>query len=108
MARNARAAVEELLDEFPEARAEYDRLGPRYAAVGEIIKARTRAGLTQRELARRMGVSQAVIARLESAEHSPLLDTLVAVADALDCELQLRFKRRRKAAAADATHEVGR
>jgi DNA-binding XRE family transcriptional regulator len=56
----------------PEVKAEYDRLGPIFAVVGEMIEARQAAGLTQTEIASRMGTSQSVVARLENARHMPL------------------------------------
>ena len=50
----------------PEVRAEYERLGPIFAVVGEMIEARHAAGLTQAEVASRMGTMQSVVARLEN------------------------------------------
>ncbi|MBK5228791.1 MAG: helix-turn-helix transcriptional regulator [Actinobacteria bacterium] len=50
---------------------------------GELIKeARLRAGLTQQELADRMGSSQSVIVRWESGQRSPTVETLVRAARA--------------------------
>ena len=97
---------EQLTD--PKFRAEYENLGPRFDAVTGLIRARLAAGLTQTELARRMGVSQGVLSRLESAWHSPRLETLAAAARALGYTLEVRFKKAvpardaQKAAARDA------
>ena len=41
----------------PTVKAEYDRLGPIFAVVGEMIEARQAAGLTQAEIASRMGTT---------------------------------------------------
>ena len=60
----------------PEALTEYKRLGPIFAVVGEMVDARQSAGLTQAELARRMGTSQSVLARLESARHMPTFNLI--------------------------------
>ena len=49
----------------PEARAEYDAQAPEFELARELITARTRAGLTQSELAERMHTTQSTIARLE-------------------------------------------
>jgi ribosome-binding protein aMBF1 (putative translation factor) len=48
-----------------------------------------RAGLTQTELARRAGLSQPVVARLEDPDHNPTLDTLERVAAALGARLEV-------------------
>lgn len=58
----------------PDVKAEYDRLGPIFAVVGEMIEARHEAGLTQAEVASRMGTTQSVVARLETARHMPTFD----------------------------------
>jgi len=61
-------------------------------AAQEIYDLRTKAGLTQRELARRVGTTQPVIARLEDADYrGHSLRMLVRIASALDTELDLRF-----------------
>lgn len=67
----------------PEVRAEYDRLGPIFAVVGEMIEARREAGLTQAEVADRMGTSQSVVARLENARHMPTFDMVARYAAAI-------------------------
>lgn len=66
----------------PEVRAEYDRLGPVYEVVGALIDARHAAGLTQAQLAERMGTKQSVIARLETARRLPGLDLVTRYAAA--------------------------
>ena len=55
----------------PEARAEYDAQAPEFELARELIAARTRAGLTQAELAERMQTTQSTIARLESGRTLP-------------------------------------
>jgi hypothetical protein len=53
----------------PKVKAEYDALVPEFKISAELIKARLRAGLSQAELAARMGTSQSTIARLEAARR---------------------------------------
>ena len=99
MATNAKQFMERMRAGDPELQEEYERLGPRYAAIDALIRARKRAKLTQAGLAERMGVARPVVTRLESGEHSPRLDTLAAAAEALDCRLDVKFVRERKALA---------
>lgn len=77
----------------PEVRREYDRLAEEFAFLDEILKARAEAGLTQAEVAARIGTTQSAVARLESGslKHSPSLATLEKYASALGCKLQVRL-----------------
>jgi ribosome-binding protein aMBF1 (putative translation factor) len=75
----------------PEVRAEYDRLGPIFAVVGEMVEARQAAGLTQAEIAYRMGTSQSVIARLENARHMPTFDMVARYAAAIGRRLDIHL-----------------
>jgi len=67
----------------PDVRAEYDRLGSIFAVVREMVEARHTAGLTQAEIAKRMGTSQSVIARLENARHRPTFNMVSRYAAAI-------------------------
>ena len=75
----------------PEVKAEYDRLGPIFAVVGEMIEARQAAGLTQAEIASRMGTTQSVIARLETARHMPTFDLVARYAAAIGRRLDIHL-----------------
>ncbi len=55
-----------------------------------LIAARTKAGLSQAEVARRMGVPQPAIVRLEAGTHSPTLTTLARYASAIGVDLDVR------------------
>lgn len=77
----------------PKLREEYDRLGPRFEIINALIDARENQGLTQSEVASRMGVRPHVVSRLESALHSPRLETLVAYATALGLDLRVGLSR---------------
>ena len=58
----------------------------------EIYDLRTKAGLTQSELAKRVGTTQPVIARLEEADYKGhSLRMLVRIANALGREVDIRF-----------------
>jgi len=57
--------------------------------LASLIEARKKAGFSQAEVARRMGVSQPVIVRLESGTHSPTLSTLARYAAAIGVKLDV-------------------
>ncbi len=63
-----------------------------------IRRAREKLGLTQTELAERVGSTQPAIARLEAGGVSPSLDTLSRIATALGLELLVELRRPRRAA----------
>ncbi len=68
--------------------------------VDALIRLRERRGLTQTQLARRIGVSQPFIAKLESGQtHNFSLETLIKLAVALDSELEVNFHPHRARAA---------
>ncbi len=63
-------------------RASRDALGDEFNLARELIAARVRAGLTQVEVAERMGTTQSVVARLESGAQMPSVKTLLKFAKA--------------------------
>ena len=73
----------------PEFRAEWERLAPARAVAIRLIQFRADNNLTQTALARRLGMSQPAVARLEIGEHVLTLATLIRMADALDIEFLL-------------------
>lgn len=75
----------------PEVRREYDALAPEFEIAAELLRARKRAGMSQAELAARMGTSQSTIARLESGQSLPSTKTLLRFAEATGSKIQLRL-----------------
>jgi phage-related protein/DNA-binding XRE family transcriptional regulator len=73
----------------------YDGLDEEFAFLDEVLRARARAGLTQAEVAKRVGTTQSAIARLESGagKHSPSVATLQRYARALGFRLEIRLVR---------------
>jgi hypothetical protein len=59
-----------------------------------LRQARTRAGLSQRALARKAGTAQSVIARIEAGLTSPTWDTLERLLAAADCEVSAQVEPR--------------
>ena len=81
----------------PAVRAEYEALGPEFELLRQILNARSKAGLSQADVAERMGTHAPAITRLEAAlssgKHSPSVDTLKRYARAVGCELQIKLVR---------------
>ena len=76
----------------PELRKEYERLGPLYDAIAQAIKYRRARGLTQEQLAAKMGKQQPAIARFESGRVWPSLAFLQDLAEALDLQVIVRLE----------------
>ena len=72
-------------------KAEYDALAPEFEIAAELRKARLRAGLSQAELATRMGTSQSTIARAESGQTLPSTKTLLRYAQATGSKFHVRL-----------------
>ncbi len=85
--------VKKMLKE-PAVKAEYDAQAEEFAFLDEFLRARQRAGLTQAEVAARMGTKTPAVARLEagggSHRHSPSNSTLRRYAEAVGCRLEIR------------------
>jgi predicted transcriptional regulator len=75
----------------PKIKAEYDALAPEFEIAAELLKARLRAGLSQTELAARMGTSQSAVARLESGDTLPSTKTLLRYAQATGSKVRVRL-----------------
>ncbi len=65
-----------------EVRSAYEAMRPQFELAHELIAARRRAGLSQAELAARMGVAQSAVARIESGRHWPSRKALAGYAQA--------------------------
>ncbi len=79
-------------------RAGYRQAKEAFAIAARVRKARERLGLTQAELAARIGSTQPAIARLEAGGVTPNLDTLHRIAEALGLELIVDLRRARRSA----------
>lgn len=75
----------------PAYRAEYDALEDEFALAAAMIRVRADAGLTQEELAERMGTRQEVVARWEGGKVMPSTRTLERLARATGTTLRISF-----------------
>lgn len=95
VALDPKAYAAKLRKADPVFQAAYDALEDEFAALGALLHARKDAGLTQADVAGRMGVSQPVLARIESSlgsrKHSPSLATLRKYATACGKKLVIQM-----------------
>lgn len=79
----------------PDTLSQYEGGNAEFALLRQMLRARSRAGLTQAQVAERMGTKAPAVTRLESSlgsgEHSPSLATLRRYAKAVGCELKVRL-----------------
>ena len=73
-------------------KAAYDALDEEFQLARALIEARTRAGLSQTQLARRMKTSQSYVARLEGGKVRPSTDALERFAQATGTRLRIVFE----------------
>lgn len=77
----------------PEYMKEYDSLEEEFALIEALIEARTKADLTQEQVAERMQTSQSYIAKLEGGRINPSVKALKRYADATGTKLRFQFVR---------------
>lgn len=74
-----------------EFRREFEALQPEMDIKRAMMDARIRAGLTQMELSKKSGISQADISRLENGTRNPSLSLLKRLAEAMNTTLKIEF-----------------
>jgi len=89
---------EQMLNEWqqdPEFRAAFEALDTEYTLLRELLRARQDAGLTQAEVADKMGTKAPAVTRLETSlsdsRHSPTIATLKKYAHAVGCRLEIHL-----------------
>lgn len=76
----------------PELKAEYDALDPEFAIIQAMIDARKSSGISQQELARRTGIAQADISKLENGNANPSIKTLQRLAAGMGMRVKIEFQ----------------
>jgi len=76
----------------PEFAREYKALEPEYEIIKQLIMTRNEQNLTQKELAKRIGIKQSNISRLERGNYNPSLGFLKKIANGLGKELHIEFR----------------
>lgn len=89
--KNWRTLKKELLKN-PQVAQEYKKLASRYQLISQLIEARTKKGLTQEELAKKIGTKQSAIARLESGSANPTISFLEKISQAIGSRLIVQVR----------------
>lgn len=75
----------------PEFKKEYEALEPEFSIIQAMINARRSAGMTQKQLAEKTGISQGDISKMENGNGNPSLRTLQRLADGMGMRLNIQF-----------------
>lgn len=86
--KSAGKVLEEALED-PAFREEWDRTAVARAVATRVVAYRAEHGLSQAALARKLGVSQPLVARLEAGEHTPTFGTLTRLSHRLGLEFHI-------------------
>lgn len=73
----------------PEVKKEYDRLGPRYKLISDLIALRNKNGWTQTDVARKLGTKQSAIARIESGDENLTIDSVQKITRVLGGKIKI-------------------
>lgn len=77
-------------------REEYEKLLPEYELARSIIEQRLKKKMTQEEVARKAGMPQSTISRIEGLTHGlPKISTLKKIANAIDAKVVVRLESKR-------------
>ena len=86
---NVREIIEQKRAEDPVFRIEFDRVHLEYQLIMQLVKERKAMDMSQDELAKKSGISQQALSRLEREKHVPTLSTFIKIINALGLEITL-------------------
>lgn len=86
--------LKQKLEDDSDLQNEYNALQPEYEIIRKLIETRIKYGLTQKELAKKCGIKQSNISRLESGKANPTIKFLQKIALAMDSDLFIEFRQR--------------
>lgn len=75
----------------PKVKEAYDSLELEFSIIRQIIDKRLKRGISQKELAKKIGTGQSAISRLESGRYNPTLSFLSKVSEALGSKLEIKI-----------------
>ncbi len=89
--KRLRERIHEQLKESP-IKKELESIQPEVEAIRTMVRTRIERGLTQKDLAERVGMDQADISKLENGSRAPSLKLLKKLAEGMDMELRIHFE----------------
>jgi len=75
----------------PKFKKEWEKSEAAYQVTRALIEARIKGKISQRQLAGKVGTTQAVISRIDNMNVSPSIELLQRIADSLGKRLEIRF-----------------
>lgn len=93
MSRKSWTEIKETRKDDPAVRAGYEHAKRAYELARQVRDLRVSRGMSQAELARKVGSTQPAIARLEAGGVAPNIDTLERIAEALGLKLVVKFSK---------------
>lgn len=76
-----------------EVKKEYDKLSDEFNLIDQLLTMRTKAGLTQEQVAEKMHTQKSNVSRLEKGNTNPSWSTLMKYAHACGFELTLKMQK---------------
>jgi len=75
----------------PKVKKSYDDLGLEFSIIRQILDKRMRRGISQKDLAKKIGTGQSAISRLESGKYNPTISFLKKISEALGSKLEIKI-----------------
>ena len=77
--------------ENPVFKKAWDALEPEFQFIKEMLAEKEKRGMSQKDLAKAIGIDPANLSRIEMGEGNPTMKTLKKIADGLDKKLYITF-----------------
>lgn len=90
---NTKEIINNKLNADKEFKENYDEIKTEYELIKKVVKARKEMGLTQKNLADKIGVKQQVISRFERERNIPNLNSFVKILNGLDLKILISEKK---------------
>ncbi|MBU4315066.1 helix-turn-helix domain-containing protein [Patescibacteria group bacterium] len=87
---NNYASVKSRLLKDKQVNKAYDQLEPEFAVIEKLIEKRIKSGLSQAQLAEKIGTKQSAISRFESGTYNPSMSFLYKVAEGIDAKITIK------------------
>jgi predicted transcriptional regulator len=75
----------------PKVKEAYDSLELEFSIIRQILDKRLKRGISQKDLAKKIGTGQSAISRLESGRYNPSLSFLKKISEALGSKLEVKI-----------------